>query len=91
MPILYMLTGTPLRGLKAASGKWWLALAIWLVLAVPLSVWRFGSASMLFGCIPKNYMLFLFHHRLGRHLSSMQAIHVCSGRRAPVPTGETTS
>ena len=60
MPIFYLLTGTPLRGLKAASGKWWLAFAIWLVLAIPFSVWRYGSANMLSGYIPKNYMLFFF-------------------------------
>ena len=60
LPIFYLLTGALLRGLKAPSGRWWLAFAIWLVLAVPFSVWRFGSATMLAGYIPKNYLLFFF-------------------------------
>jgi len=60
IPILWLLSGTSLRGLRHPIGRWWLAFLVWLALATPLSVWKGGSAAMLWDFVPRSYMLFFY-------------------------------
>jgi len=60
LPVVWLLSGSSLRGLRHPIGRWWLAFLVWLLLATPFSVWRSGSAAMLSDFIPRSYLLFFY-------------------------------
>ncbi|HXA66500.1 MAG TPA: O-antigen ligase family protein [Bryobacteraceae bacterium] len=60
LPFAWLLSGNALRGLKRPVGRWWVAFLVCLLLATPFSVWRGGSASMLWNYVPRSYLSFFY-------------------------------
>lgn len=60
LPFLWLMTGRPFRALRAAAGKVWLVFFCCLMISVPFSIWRGGSAALLYNYIPKNYLLVFY-------------------------------
>jgi len=60
LPVAWLLSGNALRGLQRPAGRWWVAFLVWLLLAVPFSVWKGGSAAMLWNYVPRNYLTFFY-------------------------------
>jgi O-antigen ligase len=60
LPVAWLLSGNALRGLQRPAGKWWAAFLAFLLLSAPFSIWRGGSAIMLWNYIPRNYMMFFY-------------------------------
>jgi O-antigen ligase len=57
LPILFLATGAPMRGLQTPTGRWLAAFALWLLIAGPFSVWRGGSANMLLNYLPRALLV----------------------------------
>jgi len=60
LPVVWLLSGGALRGLRTGIGLWWAAFLGWLILATPFSVWRGGSATLLWNYAPRAYLCFFF-------------------------------
>jgi|SRR5579864_6418159 len=60
LPVAWLLSGSALRGLQRPIGRWWAVFLVWLLLATPFSVWRGGSAAMLWNYIPRSYLSFFY-------------------------------
>ena len=60
LPFAWLLSGNTLTGLQRPVGRWWAAFLVWLLLATPFSVWKGGSAMMLWNYVPRNYLLFFY-------------------------------
>jgi O-antigen ligase len=60
LPFAWLLSGNALSGLKRPVGRWWAAFLVCLLLATPFSVWRGGSASMLWNYVPRSYLTFFY-------------------------------
>lgn len=61
LPVMLVLSGNLLRGFRDITGRIWLLFIIWVCLAVPFSVWKGGSVTMLMGYVPHNWIqLFYF-------------------------------
>jgi len=60
LPVVWLLSGNAARGLRHGMGLWWVAFLLWLLLATPFSVWKGGSARMLFNFVPKSYLCFFY-------------------------------
>jgi O-antigen ligase len=60
VPAIWVLSGAALRGLQSPIGKYWLAFAVWLILAAPFSVWKGNTAVLLFNYIPKSYLMLFY-------------------------------
>jgi hypothetical protein len=60
LPVAWLLSGNALRGLQRPMGRWWAAFLVWLLLAVPFSVWKGGSAALLWNYVPRNYLTFFY-------------------------------
>jgi O-antigen ligase len=56
LPLLLLLSGNLLRGLRDPIGRLWLAFLAWLCLAAPFSVWRGGSLLLLDDYIPHGWI-----------------------------------
>ena len=57
---LLLLSGNAFRGLQRPVGRWWAAFLVFLLLATPLSVWKGGSATLLFNYVPKSFLTFFY-------------------------------
>ena len=60
VPVAYLATGTPFRGLRNRIGIYWLAFGIWLILAAPFSAWKGGTFSVLINYFPRSFMMLFF-------------------------------
>jgi len=60
LPVAWLLSGNALRGLRQPIGRWWAAFLVWLLLATPFSVWKGGSALMLWNYVPRSYLTFFY-------------------------------
>ncbi len=60
LPVPWLLSGNVLRGLKRPVGRWWAAFLMFLLLATPFSVWKGGSATLLWNYIPRSYLTFFY-------------------------------
>jgi hypothetical protein len=60
LPVAWLLSGTAFRGLHRPMGRWWAAFLVWLLLAFPFSVWKGGSAALLWNYVPRNYLTFFY-------------------------------
>ncbi len=60
LPFAWLLSGNALRGLKRPVGRWWAAFLVCLLVATPFSVWRGGSATMLWNYVPRSYLTFFY-------------------------------
>ena len=47
LPVLLLFSGAIFRALRVRAGKLWLFFFIWMMIDMPFSVWRTGSASLL--------------------------------------------
>jgi hypothetical protein len=56
LPIMLVLSGNLLRGLRDITGRIWLLFIIWVCLAVPFSVWKGGSVGLLLAYVPHNWI-----------------------------------
>lgn len=56
LPLLMLLSGNLLRGMRDIIGRLWLAFLAWLCLAAPFSVWRGGSLLLLADYIPHGWI-----------------------------------
>lgn len=61
LPLLLVLSGNLLRGLRDITGRLWLLFLGWIVLAVPFSVWKGGSVALMLTYIPHGW-IFLFYY-----------------------------
>lgn len=57
LPVLLVLSGNLLRGLRDVIGRWWLLFLAWVLLAVPFSVWRGGSVALLITYVSHGWIL----------------------------------
>jgi O-antigen ligase len=60
LPVAWLLSGNAFRGLQRPMGRWWAAFLVWLLLAVPFSVWKGGSAALLWNYVPRSYLTFFY-------------------------------
>lgn len=60
LPILFLISGTPLRSLKDRLGWLWLGFLACMLLATPFSVWKSASLLFLGSYIPRSYLLFFY-------------------------------
>ena len=60
LPVVWLLSGNAARGLGHGIGLWWAAFVFWLAMATPFSVWKGGSAQMLFNYVPKSFLCFFY-------------------------------
>lgn len=60
LPVAWLLSGNALRGLQRPVGRWWAAFLIWMLLATPFSVWKGGSAMLLWNYVPRGYLQFFY-------------------------------
>jgi O-antigen ligase len=60
LPLFYIATGAPLRALQMPTGRWYTAFTLWVVIAVPFSIWRGGSVGVLVNYIPRDYLVCLY-------------------------------
>ena len=60
VPVGYLASGAPLRGLRHPIGRYWLAFGLWLLAAAPWSVWKGGSFSTLINYFPRSFMMVFF-------------------------------
>src|SRR5689334_13000934 len=58
LPLLLLMSGSFLRGLRIPLGRWWLAFGAWLVVAAPFSFWRSNSVQLLTNYYFRTYLLF---------------------------------
>jgi O-antigen ligase len=56
LPLLLLLSGNLLRGMRDAIGRLWLLFLAWLCIAAPFSVWRGGSLLLLADYIPHGWI-----------------------------------
>lgn len=57
LPVLLVLSGNLLRGLRDVIGRLWLLFLAWVLLAVPFSVWPGGSVSLLVTYVSHGWIL----------------------------------
>jgi len=60
LPVAWLLSGNALRGLQRPVGRWWAAFLLFLLISAPFSVWKGGSAALLWNYIPRNYLAFFY-------------------------------
>src|SRR3984893_3326984 len=61
LPVLLVLSGNLLRGLRDGPGRLLLGFLSWVALAVPFSVWKGGSAALLVSYIPHAWMQLFYY------------------------------
>src|ERR1700685_2173938 len=47
LPLCWLISGSPFRGLRQSMGWWWAGFLAWMLLATPFSIWRGGSVALL--------------------------------------------
>jgi hypothetical protein len=60
LPLCWLISGSPFRGLRQSMGWWWAGFLAWVLLATPFSIWRGGSVELLVNYLPRGYVLFFF-------------------------------
>ena len=60
LPVFMLFSGRIMAALRVSVGKMWVLFACWLLLGVPTSVWKGGSALVLWGYLPRSLMLYFF-------------------------------
>lgn len=60
LPFVWLLSGNAFRGLKRPVGRWWAAFLVCLLLSTPFSVWKGGSATMLWNFVPRSFLTFFY-------------------------------
>ena len=60
LPFAWLLSGNAFRGLQLPVGRWWAAFLVCLLLSTPFSVWKGGSAEMLWNFVPRSYLTFFY-------------------------------
>jgi O-antigen ligase len=60
LPVPWLLSGNALRGLQRPVGRWWAGFLACLLLATPFSVWKGGSAALLWNYVPRTYLTFFY-------------------------------
>ena len=60
LPLLLLLSGAAFRSMRRSVGKFWLIYFIWLVIDLPFSVWRGGTAQLLIDYGIKNWSIFFY-------------------------------
>jgi O-antigen ligase len=60
VPVAYLATGTPFRGLRTSMGLLWLGFGAWLLVAAPFSVWRGGTFQTLISYYPHAFMMLFY-------------------------------
>ena len=60
LPVPWLLSGNAFRGLQRPVGRWWIAFLAFLLLATPFSMWRGGSATLMWNYVPRNFLTFFY-------------------------------
>lgn len=60
LPVAWLLSGNALRGLQRPVGRCWAAFLLFLLASTPFSVWKGGSAALLWNYVPRNYLAFFY-------------------------------
>ncbi len=58
VPLLFLVTGSAIRGLRIPLGKWWLAFGLWLAICAPFSVWKTNTLELLLSFYFRSYLLY---------------------------------
>jgi O-antigen ligase len=58
--VCFLISGQALAALRTTVGKLWLALGVWMCLAVVFSRWRSGSLGVMEGYLPKQHMVLFY-------------------------------
>lgn len=60
LPLILLMSGAALRGLRVREGKLWLFFFLWMVIDLPFSAWRSGTASLLINYGPRSWILLYY-------------------------------
>jgi O-antigen ligase len=60
LPVAWLLSGSAFRGLQRPMGLWWAGFLVCLLVSAPFSVWKGGSATLLWNYVPRNYLAFFY-------------------------------
>ena len=60
LPVAWLMSGNITRSMRHPLGRCWMLFLLWLVLATPFSVWRGGSAALLWSWVPKNFLCYFY-------------------------------
>src|SRR5579864_7505293 len=60
LPVPWLLSGNMFRGLRRPVGRWWAGFLVLVLLAAPFSVWKGGSATLIWNYIPRSYLTFFY-------------------------------
>ena len=60
LPIVCLVSGTALRGLKFWVGRWWIGFFVCAAVSIPFSYWRGGSFAVVVQFAEKNYPLLFY-------------------------------
>jgi len=61
LPLLLVLSGNLLRGLRDTIGVLWFGFLVWITLAVPFSVYKGGSFALLVSYIPHGWLQLYYY------------------------------
>jgi O-antigen ligase len=60
LPIAWVISGNMLRGLRDTMGRLWVGFLVWMCVAVPFSVWKGGSVTLLKDYVSHSWIFFFF-------------------------------
>jgi O-antigen ligase len=60
LPFVCLFAGTLLRPFRFPVGKVWSLYLLWLVVTIPFSVWKGGSASQVLSVMAKNFLMLFY-------------------------------
>ena len=58
LPFVFVATGSALRGMRTALGRWLLAFGIWLAICAPFSVWKSDTLNVLLNYYFRSFFLY---------------------------------
>ncbi|MGD0296894.1 MAG: O-antigen ligase family protein [Bryobacteraceae bacterium] len=61
LPVLLVLSGNLLRGLRDKTGRLWLFFLLWIALAVPFSIWKGGSTAVLLNYASRGWIQLYYY------------------------------
>jgi O-antigen ligase len=58
LPVFFVFSGNPLRGMDVPLGKWWLAFGVWLGICAPFSAWKTDTLKLLSNYYFRAFILY---------------------------------
>ena len=74
LPILLVASGAMFRALRLRAGKLWLFFFVWMVIDLPFSVWRTGTAMLLMSYGPRNWIELFYVAAFATSVASLRRL-----------------